>query len=183
MTVRDRIRWWEPIGASYRRSLVELCAVGILRPLFWIRVLGFSFVVIAGLIAWLVSMYPTIAIPWAQLITKALLGALLIFCACALVAVVPRRIEIGPDEIRILRGQSHARIILERIENVFIDDSASTPSHLVVLYRTRIETVETLSFAIKPTVDREALDSLVRQINSAVRSKLTHDSVLDGPPG
>ncbi len=146
--------------------------------MLWIRSLVISYAVTAGVIVLMTLAYPNMAVPWIKLMFAGLAGLAMIFIACVLPLLLPRRIEVRPEWVHVIHGQAQTRITQDRIDGILIDETDSTRPLLVVLYRTRRGKSATLSITIKPTVDREMLDSLISAIESAVHSNTTQDSAL-----
>ncbi len=167
MAAKYRVIWWEPIRETLPESIEGLKATGILRPAFWLRVIGISVVVVAPLVAWMVSAYPGITLPWGRMLATPLLMPAVLLLYVAIMVVFPRRIEIRPEWIHIMHGQSNSRIPRERIDGIWIDEPNGCSPRLIVDCRNRRGEPRELKFVVGRSVNLDDLAMLIGMIETS----------------
>ncbi|MCL4198861.1 MAG: hypothetical protein KJZ69_15345 [Phycisphaerales bacterium] len=181
MATKHRVIWWEPIRETLPESIEGLEATGILRPAFWLRVIGISVVVVAPLVAWMISAYPGITLPWGRLLSSLLLMPAALLLWGAFMVVFPRRIEIRPEWIHVMHGQSHSRIPLKQIDAVAIEESDGSLPRLRVNCRNRRGDRREVRFVIGRSVNLDDLAMLIGMIETSATSVTHEDADYDLP--
>jgi hypothetical protein len=156
------IFWWEPYRAAVRSNIADLRAMGVLKPGFWIRIVGGTGAVAAILLGAIIYLYPGIMLPWREIMIVLAFVPVMFGMSTGMQIIAPRSIDVHPEQLSFTRGQSGARLTPQQIDHVAVID-APAPT-LTVTYRLGRRQPRTRTFVLGPCVDRAALEAIIRQL-------------------
>ena len=178
MDQKARIKWWEPYKQTLKSSLADLRSTGVLRPMFWIRVIALSSAVVVVVVALMLRASPGMWLPWPQLAAGLLIGPAALALVITVSMLAPRHVEVRRNWIQFTRGQSAVRIPAPNIVSIALVQHGTGGLRLRLVYVTRRGVQRTSECAVPPAVDRGALEAIVSQI-ALMRPKACTSSSLE----
>lgn len=174
MDPKIRIKWWEPYRETLKTSLAHLREAGMLRPVFWIRVVLISTSITGLLIAAMMLAYPGLWLPWPRIIAGLMVFPPAMALVMAMTMLAPQRIEVRHDGIQFSLGQNSLRIRASDIRGIALMQNQSGLLQLTVTFEPRQGLLRTRTCIVSPDVNRDALDSLI--------AYLAHQATRHSPP-
>lgn len=160
-----KIAWWEPFRHARAHGWTLLQHSGLLRPIFWARVIGLCAAVIGLLIVILLLIHPGTWVPWRRLFVILLFAPAFFLLQFGLIVLIPRNIEVRRDGVHIINGQQTISIQIKDIQSIELVDPKGTESRLKIDYINPRGRQRKFDFAVSAKVDRHALERLVSHLS------------------